>query len=124
MAASLLVPCGPLAFKVEYRKLGGDEGLCVRVLSGCEEQSQELMRFDCFEQAPHYHYAPCGKNEVVPLDTTANGDAFDWVVERIRTRLRPMLVRAEAPSEAASLRDDELRKSVPELIRAANKLRP
>ena len=45
----------------------GDEGLCIEVRGEVEGEDTELLRFDCFRVAPHYHYGPqAGDERVMP----------------------------------------------------------
>jgi hypothetical protein len=46
--------------------------------------------------APHYHYAWSTDDQYVALDTTAEGDPLHWTLDRLRTRLPAMLIRAGA----------------------------
>jgi hypothetical protein len=99
--------CGPLRVRIEQRSVEGDGGPSLQLFDEAGGGGQ-VLRFDCFERAPHYHYAPEGKDEIVALDATANGDPFEWALERIRMHLAPMLERAGAARAAAALRADEL----------------
>jgi len=72
-----------------------DEGLTLHVCDGAT--GDEYLRFDLFEDNPHYHYiAPGRSHVVVPFDRVAGGDMRTWAVERLRSRLRPMLELAGA----------------------------
>ncbi len=93
-----LIQAGAVTFGLEYRTLneGAEEGVCIHVygekLAG---QDKELLRFDCFRVAPHYHYrnATVKKNERLMLDFTAEGDALAWTLDKIKNRLPIMLIR-------------------------------
>jgi hypothetical protein len=63
----------------------------------------EYLRFDCFNEDPHYHYISWKQrsNEMLHLDPVADGDPLLWALERIRTRLPQMLERAGARELAA-----------------------
>ena len=65
------------------------------------------MRFDCFDQAPHYHYAPLEKNERRFLDKTTAGNPLGWTLRQLRTRLPEMLEHA-GYGEVASQLDRDL----------------
>jgi hypothetical protein len=52
------------------------------------------LRFDCFDQRPHYHYAPDGKNERHDMDKTTAGNAVGWTLNQLRGRLPEMLKHA------------------------------
>ena len=77
---------------IEYHRLQNDQGICIHVFGGPDDQQDEVLRFDCFERQPHYHYV-CSKNDhYVPLDTAAEGDPVQWTLARLRTRLPAMLL--------------------------------
>jgi hypothetical protein len=117
---------GAVRFGVEYRLLndaiaaaseiesagGGDSasdfddrGVSVHVFGVADDGSEplEFLRFDCFDEDPHYHYVSWkGKvNEMLHIDPVADGDPLTWALERIRTRLPQMLERAGATEIAA-----------------------
>ena len=110
----LEIDAGPLLFIAEARWLSGDavrehasgsdqlaeideveglqdSGLSVHVLDAADRR--EHLRFDCFENEPHYHYIrhSIGSNTVVRLDDIAEGDPLRWVLGRLRDRLPEML---------------------------------
>jgi len=77
-----------------------DEGLTLHVCDAAD--GAEYLRFDLFDDNPHYHYIHPGQyHVVVPFDRAACGDMRDWAVACLRTRLRPMLEAAGAGELAA-----------------------
>ncbi|MDA8044508.1 MAG: hypothetical protein M0Z30_04605 [Actinomycetota bacterium] len=107
---------GPLAIGVEYRVLDDalllqeypdgiptgvsgvdDSGVSLHVVD--TKERREYLRFDCFDEEPHYHYLLPGQpvQRWVPFDAVANGAMLDWALERLRTRLPEMLVTAGGP---------------------------
>jgi len=115
---------GVVAFGVEYRLLndaiavasevvtaGGsdtagvldDRGVSIHVFADAGGERQEVLRFDCFQEDPHYHYVSWSarSNEMLHVDPVADGDPLAWALERIRTRLPQMLERAGAGEAAA-----------------------
>ena len=120
------LPAGALTFGVEYRALdpdslratyagnaahlaeleerspdGGfaDEGVSIHV-SGTDD-GHEYLRFDVFDDEPHYHYVHrigdgSVVNQIIDFDSTAHGDMLPWAIERLRTRLPEMLTAAGA----------------------------
>ena len=71
-----------------------DEGVSIHV---CGDDGHEYVRFDVFDEEPHYHYVhktPADGeiiNNVIAYDAVALGDMLDWAIERLRTRLPDML---------------------------------
>jgi hypothetical protein len=120
------LPAGALTFGIEYRDVdpesltatyekdpaqlaeleekspeGGftDEGVSIHVCGS--DDGHEYVRFDVFDDEPHYHYihrTPNGAdvvNNVIDFDTAAHGEMLPWAIECLRTRLPAMLTEAE-----------------------------
>jgi hypothetical protein len=119
------LPAGVITFGVEYRDLdpaslaatyagnadhlaeleerspeGGfsDEGVSIHVCG--TDDNHEYVRFDVFDDEPHYHYIhhPDDNgdivNNVIEFDRTSLGEMLPWAIERLRTRLPQMLTEA------------------------------
>lgn len=71
-----------------------DSGVSLHVVD--TDQRREYLRFDCFDEGPHYHYLFPGRpfQRWVPYDPAANGPMLDWALDRLRSRLAEMLVTA------------------------------
>ena len=116
-----LIPAGAVTFGLEYRTLRGgeEEGVCIHVYGNeIEGPDKELLRFDCFRVAPHYHYrnAPVKKNERLMLDFTAEGDALAWTLDKIRNRLPIMLLRCEAENIARKVDQRDIDAALPKIV--------
>ena len=86
---------GVVKFALQYRdEIMSDQGLCIQVASEIDGQDVEILRFDCFDQAPHYHYGPEKQNERLYMDKTADGNPVGWTIKQLRTRLPEMIRRA------------------------------
>lgn len=124
---SVEVGAGPVTFVVEARNLTReaiiqnevvqgrsdgidhdydvlDGGASLHVLGS--DDRVEYLRFDCFDNEPHYHYirAAEGRNIVVRFDNVAEGDPLDWTVSRVRHRLPDMLEHVGAHELAEHVR--------------------
>lgn len=128
------LPAGAVTFGVEYRDVdpdslaatyadnadhlaeieekspeGGffDEGVTIHVCGS--HDGHEYLRFDVFDDEPHYHYihrpSPAGEvvNNVIDFDTVAHGDMLPWAIERLRAHLPPMLTEAGGADVVANL---------------------
>jgi len=122
------VPAGALTLGVEWRQLddaelaanyrgdamaeiqtalgGGtveDHGVSIHV-SGAQD-GHEYLRFDLFEQDPHYHYIePSGERQtIVQYDRDAMGEMLPWALDQLRHRLAQMLERAGGGALCAKL---------------------
>jgi hypothetical protein len=83
-------------------ELQADEGVSIHV---CERATgQEYLRFDCFDDDPHYHYIEPGiGNLAIAFDPVSNGDMLTWALACLRDRLPEMLVEAGAKDLVAEL---------------------
>jgi hypothetical protein len=142
---------GPVAIGVEYRRLTdaiaagaalagaeGDAGSAAAAATGLDDRGvslhvcaleggvrREHLRFDCFQEDPHYHYVSHEPrfNHMLHLDPVADGDPVAWALERIRTRLPQMLARAGAGALAARVDAATLEAILPRVAEAAYRAR-
>ena len=99
---STKVNAGVVEFAIQYRLLdggtvgstGANQGLSIQVVGEVDGKETELLRFDCFDQVPHYHYGPENKNERYNLDKTTEGNPLGWTINQLRSNLPNMLKRA------------------------------
>lgn len=73
-----------------------DEGVSIHVCG--TDDGHEYLRFDVFDDDPHYHYIHAGDevvNNVIDFDVHAHGEMLPWVISRLRTRLPAMLPHAK-----------------------------
>ncbi len=115
---------GSLSFAVEYRHVGEERGPSVHVFGDVDGADEEVLRFDCFERTPHYHYGFSYIDQPMTLiDTAAVGDPLKWVCERIGERLPAMLEKADAPQLAADCDPAALRAVAAQLLVRGEALR-
>jgi hypothetical protein len=97
------VEMGQLKIGVEYRVLAdqgvSDQGVTFHVFTAAD--GREFLRFDVFDDEPHYHYMDSEmlRNRVVPFDSAASGPMLPWAIACIRERLPEMLEQVSAPRE-------------------------
>lgn len=139
---------GAVRFGVEYRELSDaiaaaaqveaasgsdradpatfdDRGVSIHV-QGCDDQGAlEYLRFDCFDEDPHYHYVSWSarSNEMLHIDAIAEGDPLAWALERLRTRLPEMLARAGAAHIAKRVDARRVAALLPQVAEAAYRVR-
>lgn len=103
---------GNIRFGLEMRKLAsGDGGLAIHVLADLAgtpgkhyTEETEILAFDCFWDAPHYHYGPRNKNHRIYWDKTLIPDPLDWTLSQFKAKkLRDMIERAGYPGLANDL---------------------
>jgi hypothetical protein len=102
-----------------------DRGVSLHVFGDDGDGPQEWLRFDCFQEDPHYHYVSwkARANEMLHIDPVADGDPLAWALERIRTRLPQMLERAGASGLAARVDPRAVEAMLPRVAEAAFRLR-
>jgi hypothetical protein len=150
-ARTLWFDAGPIAIGVEYRLLDDavaaaaskeaavgsagsaaeaaagldDRGVSLHVCATAGGERVEHLRFDCFQEDPHYHYVSWTDrfNHMLHLDPVADGDPLHWALERIRTRLPQMLARAGAAELASRLDLRALDAVLPRVAEAAYRAR-
>ena len=90
-----VVPAGMDATAVQ------EDGLALHVFA--TDDGAEHLRFDCFDDAPHYHYLTPSepRNVVEEYDAAANGPMVPWALRAIREQLPAMLERAGVADLAA-----------------------
>ena len=107
---SAKISCGPIGFALQYRDLDGgaphgqgaearggndaDQGVCLQVVGSVDGTERELLRFECLDNHPHYHYDPAKANVRVMLDPTVTGNPLRWTMTQLRRKLPAMLGRA------------------------------
>ena len=74
-----------------------DTGVSIHVCG--TDDGYEYVRFDVFDDEPHYHYVHRHddgtiENQVIDFDPTANGDMLEWAIRCLRERLPEMLQAA------------------------------
>ena len=103
---------GNIRFGLEMRKLAsGDGGLAIHVLADLAgtpgkhyTEETEILAFDCFWDAPHYHYGPRNKNHRIYWDKTLVPNPLDWTLSQFKAKkLRDMIERAGYPGLANDL---------------------
>jgi len=147
-ANSTSFPLGPVRVSVEYRLLNDaiaaaahleaadgsdrghateldDRGVSIHVFGTQDGEEREFLRFDCFDEDPHYHYISWRdrSNEMLHMDPAATGDPIEFALECIERRLPALLVRAGAPDVASRVDVEQLRRDLPEVRSEAMRLR-
>jgi hypothetical protein len=144
------LPAGAITFGIEYRDVdpetlaatyagdakqlaeleekspeGGftDEGVSIHVCG--TDDGHEYVRFDVFDDEPHYHYIHRTRsgaevvNNVIDFDTAAHGDMLPWAIECLRTRLPAMLAEADGRHLVPQLDSELVGRVVDELQQIA-----
>jgi hypothetical protein len=97
-----------------------DNGVSLHVVG--TEDGHEYLRFDLFEQEPHYHYIDRSNESqtIVDFDRVAHGTMLPWALAQIRERLEPMLERAGGAALASALDSDVIASALVEVEKLAH----
>jgi hypothetical protein len=114
-----IVGSGSITFQLGYRDLMSDQGVGIHVLGEVDGERVEVLRFDCFDHGPHYHYGPEKKDERLMLDRTTEGDSLEWALDQLETRLPQMVERAGYEELARQIDMEALASTLAELRSAA-----
>jgi hypothetical protein len=95
-----------------------DQGATLHVLG--TDDGLEHLRFDCFEQEPHYHYIDQADvaNTVVRIDELAVGDPIEFSLACVEQHLPDMLGNCNVPALA-----DEVKSRMDEVHAAMSEVR-
>ena len=122
---------GNIRFGLEMRlQTGGDGGLAIHVLSDLAGtpgrafmEETELLAFDCFRDAPHYHYGPRNKNHRIFFDKTLVPDTLSWTLGQFKSKkLAAMIERAGYPGVAADLDEELIGATIPAMEKRAREM--
>jgi hypothetical protein len=132
------VDCGPICFALQYRDIDGgaphgagagggggshaDQGVCLQVTGVVDGAERELIRFECFDNNPHYHYDPEHENVSVMLDQTVTGNPLRWAMSQLRWKLPAMLGRAGYEDIAHQIDLLQLRSALDEVDTKASEM--
>ncbi len=135
---SVKIACGPICFALQYRDIDGgaphgqgpggeggnhaDQGVCLQVVAVVDGGERELLRFECFDNHPHYHYDPASTNVRVMLDPTVTGNPLRWTMTQLRRKLPAMLGRAGYEQIALQIDPSQLLPSLDEVEAKASEM--
>jgi hypothetical protein len=114
-----------LCFTVEYRNTRtGDRGPSLQVLGDVDGKRTQLLRFDCFEHEPHFHYDPDGKNNRIFLNTTRVTDPVAWTIDYLRGNFASLIRIAGYGKVADGLDEAALTAALPGIEKALRESAP
>ena len=113
-----------LRFAVEYRNTRTDRGPSLQVLGDVDGKSVQLLRFDCFEHEPHFHYDPDGKNNRIFLNTTRVSDPITWSMDYLRGNFASLIRIAGYGKLADQLDEAALTATLPGLEKTLRESAP
>lgn len=94
---------GGLRFRACRREVADiDGGVTLQVWTSSGDAERELLRFDCFRKAPHYH-APGENPDETKIDPERFGDGRDWVYEQLTLNARRLLEQSGWTPDAAAV---------------------
>ena len=91
------------------RQASGDGGLAIHVLADLAStpgrhytEETELLAFDCFWDAPHYHYGPRNKIHRIFFDKTLVPEPLTWTLNQFKNNKLAALIERAALSPSFS----------------------
>ena len=90
----LIVEGGGVRVEIDYTRRGSDSGLRFRVYGGDSNEPSELLRFDCFQKRPHFHYFGPGKRKLERIDKKITPCPVPWTIARIKGDLASLVWKA------------------------------
>lgn len=102
-----------------------DRGVSLHVYGNEDGEMLECIRFDCFDEDPHYHYIGWAEktNQMIHIDPIAQGDPLGFALDCIQHRLAPMLRRAGATGAAGCVETERIEAIMPRVAEAAYRAR-
>ena len=117
------VVCGPpVKFSLQYLDLLKDQGLSIQVLAEADGEEQQVLRFYCLDQLPHYFYGPDERGFRISIDTTTEGDPLDCSLWLLRNRLAELVARAGFEQVACAIDMQALEPVLAEMEDTARKV--
>ena len=79
-----------------------DGGATLEVWGAVEGEDTEILRFDCFRNAPHYHAPPSAPGDI-KLDPAQVGDGLQWALDQLSQEAAALVSKAGFDGLAAQL---------------------
>ena len=114
----LNIGVGGLRFHVSYRQGNTDRGPSLRIYGDVEGQPVQLLRFDCFEHEPHFHYDPEGKNNQLRMDKARVSDPITWTMDYLCGNITSLVRIAGYKALAEELDEGVLTAALPTVEKA------
>jgi hypothetical protein len=123
-AATPALAASGLCFTVEYRNTRTDRGPSLQVLGDVDGKRTQLLRFDCFEHEPHFHYDPDGKNNRIFMNTARVSDPIAWSMDYLRGNFASLLRIAGYEKLASQIDEAALAGALPGVEKALRESAP
>jgi hypothetical protein len=114
----MTIGVGGLRFNVRYSKTANDRGPSLRIYGDVEDKSVQLLRFDCFDQTPHFHYDPDGKNNQLRMDKSKVSDPIAWTMDYLCGNITSLVRVAGYGALANQLDEGQLCATLPTVEKA------
>lgn len=114
----LTIGVSGLRFNVRYSNVNGDRGPSLRIYGDVEDKSVQLLRFDCFDIQPHFHYDPDGTNNLLKMDTSKVTDPITWSMDYLRGNVASLVRLAGYRTLAEQLDEGVISTALPTVEKA------
>ena len=122
MSEDKVIEAGGLEFRIAYRRFGGDRGPAIHVFGDVDGRPVQVLRFDCFEKTPHYHYDPSGMDGYHLLDRAVVPDVVAWSLVQIRDNIAAMVKTAGYPGLAEKIDRNAIAEKIDALRQAVEEV--
>lgn len=97
---------------------GGSEGFTFDVYDKSGET--RLLRFDCLDGNPHYHYGAGENEKILPIESKESvAGAVDWALGQLKTRMSFMVKDIGCPDLARGIDEAALSNGIARVEKAA-----
>ena len=94
LASAHMEHVGPYTFALTFREVGGDRGPTLHIFGPVNGSREEILRFDCFANNPHYHL---GWSYIdAPFVAIKHPQPLTWVLDRLSKDFGEFVLRAQA----------------------------
>lgn len=109
---------GPFQFRFRFRTSDRDRGPTLEVYGLQAESWQEVLKFDCFENGPHWHRVrPDASQDVIQLEPLGMDAIIDFASAQLGANLGSLLAEQGFAELAIAADSDELKVALPAVER-------
>ncbi len=114
---------GPFRFRFKFRVSERDRGPTLEVYGRQGEEWPEVLKFDCFQNAPHWHRVrPDASEDVIQLDPLGMDAIIDFAATQLGADFRTLLTEQGFAELAPAADGAPLRAALPDVERRLREL--
>ena len=114
---------GSFRFRFKFRASDKDHGPTLEVYGRQGEEWPEVLKFDCFQNAPHWHRVrPDASEDVIQLDPLGMDAIIDFAATQLGANFRTLLTEQGFVELASATAADPTRAALPDVERRLREL--